>query len=499
MVSRRTLVQWLSIAMAATTLPLSGCSGEQGNSQTANQKLQTQLVEGPIHGGERGWIFGRTTYDLEKFGYVEEEYFVSGVARRYEPVNDLGPDGNWIVRPLSSAPYKTRIVVRRPRDPKKFNGTAIIEWSNVSGGRDSSLIDFPVLYSGFAYVSILTQRVGIHGYPANPQGLHQWDPSRYSSLSIPDDGLSYDIFTQIARIFGAKGRESRIGPDPLGGADLRKTIAIGASQSGTRLLTYINAIQMRENVFDAIMPLICAGSAADFAAERAHPDPGNGEKKGLKRHSRHIRSTVRSDISIPIMEINSETEASYYYSMRQPDTDKFRYWEIAGASHAPKEMIEAEAKKSLRDERDTENSFLHSSPKVQPSAVSWRPTTEAAILHVHKWLNDGIAPPKQPRINISETDHSIERDKYGNAIGGIRLPELEVPIARYNGFHPERDILGVTDPFPDQQLLSLYPTHDEYLEKITKAANDAVSAGVILPNRAREYILEAKAAIAKRR
>ena len=28
-------------------------------------------------------------------------------------------------------PYKTRIIVRRPASPGKFNGTAVIEWNNV--------------------------------------------------------------------------------------------------------------------------------------------------------------------------------------------------------------------------------------------------------------------------------------------------------------------------------------------------------------------------------
>ena len=36
-------------------------------------------------------------------------------------------------------PYKTRVIVRRPADPAKFNGTLAAEWYNVTTGQD---IDF---------------------------------------------------------------------------------------------------------------------------------------------------------------------------------------------------------------------------------------------------------------------------------------------------------------------------------------------------------------------
>ena len=49
----------------------------------------------------------------------------------------LGEDGKWSVTPGTKAAYKTRLIVRTPVDPKKFNGTVIVEWLNVTSGRDS--------------------------------------------------------------------------------------------------------------------------------------------------------------------------------------------------------------------------------------------------------------------------------------------------------------------------------------------------------------------------
>src|SRR5207247_2641776 len=50
--------------------------------------------------------------------YAQAEYFVSGTA------NDASTG--------QSAPYTTRIIVTRPADPKRFNGTVLLDWVNVT-------------------------------------------------------------------------------------------------------------------------------------------------------------------------------------------------------------------------------------------------------------------------------------------------------------------------------------------------------------------------------
>ena len=74
-------------------------------------------------------------------------------------------DGRITVRPGATAPYTTRIVVRRPSDPKKFNGTVLVEWLNVSGGTDAAP-DFAFLHrdivrEGYAWVGASAQQAGI--------------------------------------------------------------------------------------------------------------------------------------------------------------------------------------------------------------------------------------------------------------------------------------------------------------------------------------------------
>ena len=71
--------------------------------------------------------------------YLQEEYFLSGTARAYQPVGTWGSDGKWTAE-LSgaTAPYTTRMIVRRPADRAAFNGTVVVEWLNVSAGLDTA-------------------------------------------------------------------------------------------------------------------------------------------------------------------------------------------------------------------------------------------------------------------------------------------------------------------------------------------------------------------------
>lgn len=91
-------------------------------------------------------------FDLAPYGYVEEEFFVSGTAKTYTP------------QP-STADYTTRMLVRRPADPKRFNGTVVVEWNNVTAQHDQSpdwFWSYPMaLREGFADVIVSAQAAGI--------------------------------------------------------------------------------------------------------------------------------------------------------------------------------------------------------------------------------------------------------------------------------------------------------------------------------------------------
>jgi len=55
--------------------------------------------------------------DMRLRGYLEEEFFLAGTAKRYKPVGTHGNDGKWEVEGAGEASFKTRILVKRPKDP----------------------------------------------------------------------------------------------------------------------------------------------------------------------------------------------------------------------------------------------------------------------------------------------------------------------------------------------------------------------------------------------
>ena len=93
----------------------------------------------------------------------------------------------------------------------------------------------------------------------------------------------------------------------------------------------------------------------------------------------------------------------------------------------------------------------------------------------------------------------IARDEHGNALGGIRLPDLEAPIATLSGAPSPGSpgfciLFGSTTPFDAARLAELYPDHDAYVSPYSAAVDRLLAAGFILEPDAEE----AKAAAQRR-
>lgn len=442
-------------------------------------------LTGPIRGGQRGWPFGAFFGDVGLFGYVEEEYFIEGEASVFEPLADLAPDGKWRLAPGAAAPYSTRFLVRRPLDPAKFNGTVVMEWTNVSSGIEASMTDSAALFeTGMAYVAASVQPTGIDGFASRPRGLRWWDPERYGSLHIPNDGVGYDIFTQIAAAVGPN--RSCQGPDPMDGLPVKKLIAIGASQSGIRVMAYLNGIQPLTHAFDGFIPIIAAGNAADFDTAMGHPDAAAGNNA----HSRSLPTLVREDLGVPVLAFNTQTEALFYAPRRQPDTDFFRSWEVAGSAHLTRGIQKTLCYKQVRD--GIQPPALLEMPATV-SEVDWLPVLDAALVQMHAWMYGRVPEPSPKPIEISPDGKDYSYDVYGNVKGGIRLPELEVPTARY-AVRPDYPLGGFTVPFSAVRLRELYPVRGGYTTAVAAAARSACHAGYLLESCAERYCREAAAA-----
>src|SRR5208282_2253677 len=117
-----------------------------------------------------------------------------------------------------------RIVVRRPSDPAKFNGTVVVEWLNVASGYEAApdwtYMGEELVRAGYAWVGVSAQKLGVEGGPgllslpgaAGSGGLVASEPARYGSLDHPGDQYSYDIYTQVARALRFPGAVDALGP-----------------------------------------------------------------------------------------------------------------------------------------------------------------------------------------------------------------------------------------------------------------------------------------------
>jgi hypothetical protein len=453
----------------------------------------TAAVGGPITGGRHGRPFAASLRSAAALGYEEVEYFLSGTARRYRDVGNSTArrDGRWQAEEAGQAEFRTRMLVYRPRDPARFNGTVILNWNNVTAGYDLFGAESLELFEGgFAMVFLTAQKVGIDGLPPVRQGLAHWDPERYGTLSIPSDDYAFDIFTQAALAVGAdRAAGGRREPDPLGGLDVRRVIGWGASQSAGRLATYLNAIQPLTGALDGCILAIYFGRGTALEVGDAIVNI-NAMPSAAPQNALMGSNLIRDDLDIPVFVVNSELEAISCYGVRQPDTDSFRYWEAAGTCHVSQQV--QKTRQALQERDGIAGRPMD--PRV--NAVPMSLLYDAVFHHMHRWVAEGIAPPIQPKIEFAGDPPEVVRDEHGLALGGIRLPQVEVPLAANSAIPRGEGIFallgGSCEPFPAARVRALYGDRAGFLDRFEAAARHAVAEQVLRPRDVPLLIEEAR-------
>jgi hypothetical protein len=487
----------LVLALASTVS--AGASGAEGG--TTKPAGRTPEVSGPTTGGKGIQAIG-ISYDFESVGYVFEEFFVEGDAAGYEKVGDLPRKGRWRVKETDTAPFKTRMVVVRPKDPTDFNGTVVVEWFNVTGGVDAGPTFLnghnQILRSGAAWVGVTTQAVGVNGAAETVQsntvdipegGLKASDPDRYGTLSHPGDLYANDIFTQAGKVIRGEGK----GVDPFEGFDVKRLIAAGESQSAGRLTTYVNAVQPLAKEYDGF--LIYSRGATPAPLGERQPDVVDPDiPEGAQ---------IRRDLNVPVFTFETEYDVSVlgYADARQPDSKSFRAWEVTGGSHQDAYTATGTSLTDLGD--GSAEAKLLDPAQAGPGALGcvdpinagdhYAPL-QAALAHLETWVRKGTAPPKFPRVKTSGTGDNIEvvRDDLGIAKGGVRTPIVTVPLAANIGDATNSPgfcrVFGHTRPFDSATLTKLYPNgSSDYVTKFEKAADRAVKAGMWLEPEAENF------------
>lgn len=453
-------------------------------------RVSVPQVSEPIVVTDKSWPWAAADralgpVDLAKVGYVEQEYIVSGRARV------LGWPARGQLTTLASGPYVTRILVNRPRDPAKFSGSVVIEPLN-----PSIRYDLPLMW-GAMHEAIIRRGdiwVGVTVKPVAIQSLKEFDPIRYASLGFPnplplsqtcaqdklpmprgglpvesspktENGFIWDVLAQVGALVKDHGTSG-----PLKGFDVTRLYMVGDSQSGAFVLTYANAIQHfalgadGKPLYDGFLAAVSTG-------------PGTPINQCALQIPTGDSRTRIGPVGVPIITMVSGSEINSL--RRRPDSDiapdLYRGYEIAGASHVHED--DGSGAPSPLDAARTSGAKFdtagHCHEDTMPgNTVPFDALLRGALINLDRWSRGGTTPPHGAPLRVTnpgQPDAIVELDRFGNAMGGVRTPAVDVPTARYYSRMTGPGICelwGYRRPFAPDVLRSLYPTHEDYVSKV---------------------------------
>jgi hypothetical protein len=396
-------------------------------------------VTGPLKVAKDSYPFGAAAktavpQDLSKFGYVEEEFLVSGKANVY----DFDSRGKVVVR-TPDASYTTRILVRRPSAARKFSGNVIVELLNPTVLHD---LDLQWAFCRDYFIEHGDIWVGITIKPIAAKALKKFDPGRYAAVSwanpvpldktcpnpvssLPDtvpeteNGLAWDIVSQVGALVRSNEKENL-----LKGYRIEYVYATGYSQTGGYLTTYINFIRpLPTAILQNGKPVYDGYLIGD----------GEGFATGLNQCAREFPPSVSPLIikprKEPVISVVTEGLLSITINARRPDSDaaddRYRRYEVPGASHANRSQMNC-----FPRSEDTAKAGV---PPIAANCVGvdkygvtdfhFEYLMDAAFANLDSWVRSNISPPRAQVIETipgkSNPDPEVKRDKHGNAIGGL--------------------------------------------------------------------------------
>ena len=185
----------------------------------------------------------------------------------------------------------------------------------------------------------------------------------------------------------------------------------------------------------------------------------------------------------------------------------FRQWEVAGSAHADVYTLgPGQVDEGVSPDNPTANTMFDADAAPRPPnryRGSWARARfgvnsgphhwalQAASFHLDNWVTNGTLPPSGgPGLATAGgvPSAALVLDTNGNAIGGVRSPHVDVPMATIRGSGNTSagpginfcGLFGTTTPFSDAKLLSLYPNHTAFVNAWNASVDAGVTGGYIL-------------------
>ncbi len=306
--------------------------------------------------------------------------------------------------------------------------------------------------------------------------------------------------------------------NPLAGA-VKRAIGVGYSQTArflkTSLLHGFNTMNGKA-IFEGmhiqaghsgLLPIMRSGTGPSSSGG-AFPTFSFPNYPGVHEppftYGSILRKAVDRGESLPRMIVTNM--ANDYYSLRAslartgrvgakdaPIPENVRIYDVAGGAHAI---------------------ILSKGCKYTRGNLDWHPIMRAVLVRLNRWIGDGTPPPDNRLMPLEARpgDRLIlgtppsspkavvqvpKRDRDGNDLGGVRLPELEVPLGTFAGQNePLEDVLCILSatykPFLEDEdereeandsRLSIeerYESKNEYVNRIARSAWSLVKEGFML-------------------
>lgn len=423
--------------------------------------------------------------------------------------------------------YSARIVLIMPGERERGNGALLVDVPNRGKAYAQALYNSPrdaPFQSG-----TFEQGIGfLEDYGYSIAEVY-WELGQGADLpSFIDaegrkryvEGAGFAIMRDAADFLAHAPADKAGTPNPLKGR-VNRVIASGKSQTGRYLKTFLlNGFNMAggRRIFDGmhvfvsaagLLPILQTGTGPDSSAN-AGPSFANPEFRGVNEDPLTIgdiiaRVEARGEVPPKMMLMSSVSD---YYSIRaslgrtgasgttdQPLPANVRMYDIAGASH----VIVANAPACA----------------LPPARLDWTPVSRAALVRLDAWIAVNGEPPASRLMPLEPASNDPpamrapahlpnaviqvpKRDSDGNAVGGVRLPDLAVPLGTHGGQNrPETTrtcaLIGSYTAFAATKeqreasgdarlsIAERYRNRDDYVNRIRIAALELMEDGFLLP------------------
>lgn len=366
----------------------------------------------------------------EQLGYAVDEYLITGTA--------------------AGDPYETRLVIRKPKDNRKFSGLVVAEPMHPAAAAAHA----------FEYNSLYIMDAGHIAVEIDTTGVEQitaFNPQRYGSLKVSQK--------QVSEILAQAGALIKSPQSPIADLKLRKMVLWGTSASSQMVVNYFPSHRTfkqanMSNIYDGFLPTMNNGSAL-------------------------------TPVDVPVILVPTQVEYQDVATAAQ-DSDEpgkqLRVYEFAGMAHL--------------DSRNTRKRLQQEDCLKPLSDMPLDPLASVALYHLLRWVDQGISPPHAPRVVMdlyTLNDGSLmQLDEYGNPVGGIRNTWVDVPLYKYTMHNPPNPastgagsgrmqtpllcfLSGWQTPLEPAIVKKKYGTPANYVRQVEKRLKELEAQGWSLP------------------